>query len=59
MPHAAGRACQRIRRLAADKGSTIILGLRKNTLDYVIRRFNESSAELWKLVGLDLRWAAA
>jgi hypothetical protein len=28
----------------------------KSAFDYVTRRFNASSAELKKLVGLDLRW---
>jgi hypothetical protein len=31
----------------------------KNLLDYVIRRFNASSAGLKKPVGLDLRWDTA
>jgi hypothetical protein len=36
--------------------STNFRGLRKSLLDYVIRRFNASSAGLKKPVGLDLRW---
>jgi hypothetical protein len=38
---------------------TLIRGVRKNILDYVIRRFDASSAGLKKPVGLDLRWVAA
>ena len=34
-------------------------GAGKSTSDYVTRRFNVSSAELKRLVGLNLRWKAA
>jgi hypothetical protein len=42
-----------------DKARQLVPGLGRNGLDYVTRRFNESSAGLKKLVALDLRWKAA
>jgi len=46
----------RIRLVLHVNNSTFPTGAYKNLLDYVIRRFNASSAGLKKPVGLDLRW---
>ena len=54
-----GKRCQHaILRYAAcrNKSSTDCRSAAKILLDYVIRRFNASSAGLKKPVGLDLRW---
>jgi hypothetical protein len=44
---------------SVHKARQIVAGAGKSALDYVIRRFNASSAGLKKPVGLDLRWKAA